>query len=242
MTVLRRFLLFVACLVAGSATGVLGALATGNEWWYVAVPITLALGWLWVGTPEQCARAERESQDATRGPGCARSFNAFRQAPHAMPTIVPAAPNDAAAILDIQRRAFAQEARLCDNWEIPPLTEALDAVAAHIQSQTVLTARDGTDIIGSVRGIVAGTVCTVRGLSIEPAHQGRGIGSSLLRAIEHAHPQATHFELTTNTVIDSNVRFYERHGYRITELTRYSDRITLAQMRKSAVAADDVGR
>ena len=155
-----------------------------------------------------------------------------------MHTIIPAAPDDAAAILDIQRRAFAQEARLSDNWEIPPLTETLDNVTAHIQSQTVLTARDETDIIGSVRGIVAGAVCTVRGLSIEPAHQGRGIGSSLLRAIEIAHPHVTHFELTTNTVMEGNVRFYERHGYRITELTRYSDRITLAQMRKAAVAGD----
>jgi hypothetical protein len=35
-----------------------------------------------------------------------------------------------------------------------------------------------------------------------------------------------------------NVRFYERHGYAVTELTRYSDRITLAQMRKAAVARD----
>jgi hypothetical protein len=60
MTVLRRFILLVACLVAGSAAGILGALATGSEWWYVAVPIALALGWLRVGTPEQCARVERK--------------------------------------------------------------------------------------------------------------------------------------------------------------------------------------
>ena len=155
-----------------------------------------------------------------------------------MHTIVPAGPDDATTILEIQRRAFAQEARLSDNWEIPPLTEALDAIVEHIHSQTVLTARHGAHIIGSVRGIVAGTACTVRGLSIEPAHQGRGIGSSLLHAIEIAHPHVTHFELTTNTVMAGNVRFYERHGYAITELTRYSDRITLAQMRKAAVARD----
>jgi hypothetical protein len=68
MTVLRRFLLLVACLATGLATGVVGALATGNEWWYVAVPIALALGWLWVGTPEQCGRAERNPRDATSGP------------------------------------------------------------------------------------------------------------------------------------------------------------------------------
>jgi ribosomal protein S18 acetylase RimI-like enzyme len=155
-----------------------------------------------------------------------------------MHTIVPAGPADATTILEIQRRAFAQEALLSENWEIPPLTEALDAIVEHIHSQTVLIARTEAHIIGSVRGIVAGTACTVRGLSIEPAHQGRGIGSSLLHAIEIAHPQVTHFELTTNTVMAGNVRFYERHGYAITELTRYSERITLAQMRKAAVARD----
>ena len=155
-----------------------------------------------------------------------------------MDTIGPAAPDDATTILDIQRRAFAQEARLSGNQEIPPLTEALDAIVEHIHRQTVLIARHGTHIIGSVRGIVAGSVCTVRGLSIEPAHQGRGIGSALLHAIEIAHPHVTHFELTTNTVMEGNIRFYERHGYEITELKRYSDSITLAQMRKAAVARD----
>jgi ribosomal protein S18 acetylase RimI-like enzyme len=155
-----------------------------------------------------------------------------------MHMIVPAAPDDATTILDIQRRAFLEEGRLSDNWEIPPLTETLSTVVEHIQNQTVLIARYGTYIIGSVRGIVAGTVCTVRALSIEPAHQGRGIGSSLLHAIEIAHPHVTHFELTTNTVMEGNVRFYERHGYQITELTRYSDKISLAQMRKAAVARE----
>ena len=60
MTVLRCFMLLGVCLVAGSAIGVLGAFVTGSEWWYVTVPIALALGWLWVGTPEQCTRAERK--------------------------------------------------------------------------------------------------------------------------------------------------------------------------------------
>jgi ribosomal protein S18 acetylase RimI-like enzyme len=155
-----------------------------------------------------------------------------------MVTITPAVVGDAATILDIQKRAFAPEARLCDTWDIMPITEPVEAVAEHIRNQTVLTARDEGRIIGSIRGLLAGTVCTIRGLSVEPAHHGRGIGKSLLLAIEGAHPDVTHFELTTNTVMDSNVRFYERHGYHIYELTRHSERITLAQMRK---AMDDGG-
>ena len=152
-----------------------------------------------------------------------------------MPTILPATPADAATILAIQKRAFAEEARRCDDWEIPPLTEPVEAVVGHIETATVLTARDGTQILGSIRGLVAGEVCTIRALSIEPGHQGAGIGSALLAAIEHAHPHVARFELLTNNAMQDNVRFYQRHGYRVVELLPHSDRIVLAAMHKDGV-------
>lgn len=149
-----------------------------------------------------------------------------------MHTILPAVPENAAVIHEIQMRAFAEEGRLSDNLQIPPLTEDVAAIDLHIRTQTVLTARDGERIIGSARGIVEGSVCTIRGVSVEPSCQGRGIGASLLRAIESAHPDAERFELTTNTLVPGNVAFYERRGYQVTELTRYTDKIVLAQMSK----------
>jgi ribosomal protein S18 acetylase RimI-like enzyme len=159
-----------------------------------------------------------------------------------MHTIVSATADDAAAILSIQKRAFAEEARLCDDWLIPPLTEEVEDVVEHIQNQTVLTARRGSRIVGSVRGLVSGTVCTIRGLSIDLEHQGCGIGSALLCAIERAHTQVTSFELLTNSAMKGNVRFYERHGYHIKEVRQYSDRISLACMGKAAGAADTAGQ
>jgi len=156
-----------------------------------------------------------------------------RQAPQDMHTIVTAVAADAAIIHAIQMRAFAEEGRLSDNLQIPPLTEDVAAIELHIRTQTVLTARDGERIIGSARGISDGSVCTIRGVSVEPSCQGRGIGASLLRAVEQAHPDVERFELTTNTLVPGNVAFYERRGYRVTELTRYTDKITLAQMSKA---------
>lgn len=155
-----------------------------------------------------------------------------------MHQIVPAIPADAEIILDIQRRAFAEEGRLSDNFQIPPLVEDLAAIELHIRTQTVLTARNGERVIGSARGIVEGSVCTIRGVSVERFYQGRGIGSSLLRSVERAHPDVQRFHLTTNTLVPGNVAFYERHGYQVIELTRYTDKITLAQMSKVAGAAD----
>lgn len=155
-----------------------------------------------------------------------------------MYTIIPAVPANAEAIHEIQMRAFAEEGRLSDNVQIPPLTEDVAAIDLHIRTQTVLVARDGDRIIGSARGIVDGSTCTIRGVSVEPHYQGQGIGALLLRSVEQAHPTVQRFVLTTNTLVPGNVAFYERRGYKVTELTRYTDKIVLAQMHKTANVAD----
>jgi len=54
---MRRLILLLVCIGAGAVVGVLGQVATDNVWWYLAVPIAVAAGWLWVGTPEQCCPA-----------------------------------------------------------------------------------------------------------------------------------------------------------------------------------------
>jgi predicted N-acetyltransferase YhbS len=144
---------------------------------------------------------------------------------------------DASSMLDLQRRAFAEEGRRSGSQDIPPLAEQLDAVIEHVRNQTALVARDNGKIIGTIRGIVEGRVCTIRALAVDPANQGHGLGSSLLRALERALPDVLRFDLTTNTVMEGNVPFYERHGYRVRELTRHSEIVTLAQMTR-AVSED----
>ncbi len=149
-----------------------------------------------------------------------------------MISIAPATPDDAAVIHGIQMRAFAEEGCLSENAQIPPLIEEVGSIEMHIQNQTVIIARDGERIVGAARGIVDGAVCTLRGVIVEPACQGRGIGALLLRAVEQLHPYVKRFELTTNTLVPGNVTFYERHGYSVHELTKYSEKIVLAQMSK----------
>jgi ribosomal protein S18 acetylase RimI-like enzyme len=162
----------------------------------------------------------------------------FLRRHRAMLTILPATSEQAARILAIQKRAFEREARLCDDWEIPPMTETLEAVLEHIVSATVLTAWIGPQLVGAARGILSGGVCTIRGVCVEPGYQGRRIGKMLLAALEQAHPTASRFELMTNAAMTGNVLFYERLGYRITGTEPYSDRIVLACMSKAAAVED----
>jgi hypothetical protein len=63
-----RLAWFLACLAAGGAAGVAGAWFTGNPYWYLAIPAVLALGWLWVASPDECIppatrRSGRASDD-----------------------------------------------------------------------------------------------------------------------------------------------------------------------------------
>lgn len=150
------------------------------------------------------------------------------------PTHHVATAVDAEPILALQRRAYKSEARLYDDWTIPPLTQTLESLIAEIAAGTVLKAKIGEAIVGSVRASLVGTVCRVGRLIVEPSLQGRGIGTALLRAIEREFPSAFTFELFTGSKSEGNIRLYRRHGYAVVESRRMSDQVTLVVMRKPA--------
>ena len=156
-----------------------------------------------------------------------------------MHTISRATLHDAPAMLLLQRRAFEEEGRrvgrLPDGQEIPPLAEPVEAIEAHIREQTAFVARLDGCVIGTVRGVVADRVCRVRALAVDSAFRGRGIGSALLRALEQAVTEVDRFDLTTNTAMEGNVPFYERHGYRVIGVDHPRANVELAQMTKPSV-------
>jgi GNAT superfamily N-acetyltransferase len=144
-----------------------------------------------------------------------------------------AAAEDAADILALQRLAYESEARLYNDWSIPPMTQTLESLIAEIRTETVLKATEGPSIIGSVRARLAEDVCLIGRLMVDPARQGRGIGTALLRAIEDMFPQSRAFELFTGGRSAANIRLYTRHGYAVTGTRVASEEISLVVLRKS---------
>ena len=152
-----------------------------------------------------------------------------------MPDIQPAPREDAAAILALQHLAFQSEARLYNDWSIPPLTETLAASLADWDTHTVLKAVDaGGRIVGSVRARVQDGECPIARLIVHPQSQGQGLGAALLQAIEAQAAGVRRFTLFTGARSEGNIRLYQRHGYRIVGTEAVSPVVSLVHMEKAA--------
>lgn len=149
-----------------------------------------------------------------------------------MSVISAAVPDDAPAILALQRLAYESEARLYNDRSIPPLTQTLDSLIEEFQSHTILKAVIDGRIVGSVRCRTVNGDCTIGRLIVDPQLQGRGIGSSLLRAAEAEASEAAKLSLFTGSRSEANIRLYRRHGYEIVRTEKLSPAISLVFMEK----------
>ena len=123
--------------------------------------------------------------------------------------------SDLETILAIQKLAFQQEAKLYNDFSIPPLTQTLEGIKADFPRKTFLQASVPGAIVGSVRGFQEGSTCFIERLIVRPDFQKRGIGKLLMESLEKAFPKAQRFELFTGDRSAGNIRLYEKLGYRI---------------------------
>ncbi|NUR99873.1 MAG: tRNA (guanosine(37)-N1)-methyltransferase TrmD [Kribbellaceae bacterium] len=129
--------------------------------------------------------------------------------------ILPATAADAGEIHVLQLAAFLSEARLYDDYTIPPLTDDLAATTARLERGNVLKAVAGTRIVGSVQLTVDDVVGRVERLVVAPDWQGRGLGARLLRAAEQLAPaEVTSYALDTGAASERNLALYRKAGYR----------------------------
>jgi len=125
-----------------------------------------------------------------------------------------AVTEDAAAILALQKLAYMSEARIYDDWNLPPLTQTHESLLEEFANSVVLKALDGDHLAGSVRAREDSGTCLIGRLVVTPNLQGRGIGTRLMHEIEAWFPRAPRFELFTGGRSEGNLRLYQRLGYR----------------------------
>jgi ribosomal protein S18 acetylase RimI-like enzyme len=151
--------------------------------------------------------------------------------------IVDARPQDAEAILAVQRLAFAPAAIRYDDDELPPLVETADDIAEDIRSQTVLVAVDDGNVVGSVRGVEREACVYVGRLVVDPSVQRQGIARRLMLELEDRFEAAQCFDLFTGNMNEPGMGLYRQLGYVETERRPVKGILELVYMRKTRVGA-----
>ena len=126
--------------------------------------------------------------------------------------ILPARESDLPQILALQKAAFESEARLVENWDIPPLTQTLEHLVEEWRTGVMLKALDEQTLAGTVRAYIAEGTAHIGRLAVMSQWQGRGYGSALLTAILSA-AKAVRYELFTSAKSERNLRLYEKFGF-----------------------------
>jgi len=130
--------------------------------------------------------------------------------------IEPARLDDAGELWTLQLAAYLSEGQMNSSLSIPPLTQTLDEMRDSLSTGTVLVARRGHRLVGSVRGELQDDhVWYIGRLIVAPDSWGQGIGNELMAAIEGRAPRGTtRLRLLTGAASHRNLAYYQRRGYR----------------------------
>ena len=148
------------------------------------------------------------------------------------PHIYDAMPADAAELLELQKKAFYQQGVLYGDFTLPPLVQTREELILDFKTHAFLKATYEGKIVGSVRGCVEGNTCHISRLIVHPDHQNKGIGKSLMRAIEEKFRNVRRYELFTGHKSEKNLALYGTLGYRPFKEKLEGNSVTLICMEK----------
>lgn len=146
-------------------------------------------------------------------------------------TITKATKEDLSEILQLQYLAYQSEAKLLNNFDIPPLKQTLKEVESEYNNGTILKALNDDIIVGSVRGYIENGVLYIGKLFVHPHMQGKGIGTKLLLEIESVYSH-NRCELFTSSKSEKNLQLYKKVGYSIFKKQEISPQLTLLFLKK----------
>lgn len=148
--------------------------------------------------------------------------------------IIKAEFSDLPEILRLQYLAYQSEAALFGTTDIPPLKQTLQEVEEEFRQGIILKlVTDTGKIIGSVRAKEQNGTVYIGKLMVHPVYQRRGFGSALLRTAEQEFPHRR-YELFTSTRSVSNIRLYEKAGYRIFDRRAVNAELVFVYMEKGS--------
>ena len=148
---------------------------------------------------------------------------------------------DALDIVKLRYLCYQEEAARYGDYTIAPLTQTVESMSAEIVSMTVLVARLGGTVVGSVRVERSedGSTCHLGRLVVHPRCRRRGLGTQLVHAVADRFPHVARIELFAGGRSTDNLRLYAALGFREVRRERVSDLLEMVYLRK-VVRSDDV--
>lgn len=147
---------------------------------------------------------------------------------------------DVGELLTVQRAAFLRDAQVYNDPFLPSLTQSQEEIRQQRldPNRIFLAAKLNGRLVGSVRAVRNGRTAHIGRLMTAPDLEGRGIGRSLLKAIEsRMMGDVDCFELGTGKKSTANIEMYGRHGYRVCAEAVNDSGVAEVTMRKPASAA-----
>jgi len=146
--------------------------------------------------------------------------------------VMPAVLEDMPEILALQQLCYQSEAELHDDFTIPPHIQTLAEIRVEFSQQKFLKVSSGEMIVGSVRAFQDAGTCHIGHLIVHPDFQNRGIGTTLLLAIEAQFPNAKRYELFTEHKSVKNLHLYQARGYQIFKTEEVNAKLKLVFLEK----------
>jgi ribosomal protein S18 acetylase RimI-like enzyme len=140
---------------------------------------------------------------------------------------------DAEQILTLQKLCYQSEAKLYNDYNIPPLKQTIDQMIDDINNMNVLKMSFNNQIIGSIRALIKNNSCLIGRVIVHPEYQNRWLGKKLMHEIEGLFKnQVNRYELFTGDKSLKNIKFYETLGYKIYKSEILINNVTIVYMEK----------
>ncbi|AAM06487.1 TPA: GNAT family N-acetyltransferase [Methanosarcina acetivorans] len=142
---------------------------------------------------------------------------------------------DAIQILALQKLAYQSEARIYNDWTIPPLLQTVEEIRDEFATHKFLKAVSESSIIGSVRTRVMDNTCHIGRLIVHPEWQNLGIGTRLVTEVELMHRDVARFELFTGSNSIRNLHLYHKLGYKEFRREPLGSKVELVYLEKIVI-------
>jgi N-acetylglutamate synthase-like GNAT family acetyltransferase len=127
-----------------------------------------------------------------------------------------ALPDDAPAIASALHRSFAEYESSYTPEAFAATISTPEKILERMNEGPIWVALQNDRIVGTVSAVARADSLYVRGMAVDPASRGSGIGRELLERVEEFASQSgfKRLFLSTTPFLSSAIRLYEKHGFR----------------------------